>query len=100
MVDDQLVEPSNLTGEYKSIFFTQKIKPKNIRFLSIQMNFTQNLKELVPKLTPQQSQQLDNLYQEIMTMNKELEQLQQNNQQLQEQFNQKKISRKNKKKSF
>lgn len=46
------------------------------------MNFTQNLKELVPKLTPQQSQQLDNLYQEIMTMNQELEQLQQNNQQL------------------
>lgn len=61
------------------------------------MNFTQNLKELVPKLTPQQSQQLDNLYQEIMTMNKELEQLQQNNQQLQKQFNQKKINRQNKK---
>lgn len=54
------------------------------------MNFTQDLKELVPKLTPQQSQQLDNLYQEIMTMNKELEQLQQNNQQLHKKLRQRK----------
>lgn len=54
------------------------------------MNFTQNLKELVPKLTPQQSQQLDNLYQEIMTMNQELEQLQQNNQQLHKKLRQRK----------
>lgn len=60
------------------------------------MNFAQNLKELAPKLTPQQSQQLDNLYQEIMTMNQELEQLQQNNQQLQKQLNQKKGNRQNK----
>tara|TARA_B100000900_G_C20465038_1_gene668926 strand:- start:236 stop:436 length:201 start_codon:yes stop_codon:yes gene_type:complete len=60
------------------------------------MNITQDLKKLAPKLTPQQSQQLDNLYQEIMIMNQELEQLQQNNQQLQKQFNQRKASRQNK----
>ena len=60
------------------------------------MNITQDLKKLASKLTPQQSQQLDNLYQEIMIMNKELEQLQQNNQQLQKQFNQRKVNRQNK----
>ena len=60
------------------------------------MNITQDPKKLAPKLTPQQSQQLDNLYQEIMIMNQELEQLQQNNQQLQKQFNQRKVNRQSK----
>ena len=55
------------------------------------MNLTQDMKDLLPNLTPQQSQQLDNLYQEIMTMNKELEQLQQNNQQLHKKLRQRKF---------
>lgn len=54
------------------------------------MNVTQKLKNIEPNLSKQQSQQLFNLYQEIMDMTQELKQLQQNNQHLQKNLSEKK----------
>ena len=44
------------------------------------MNVPQKLKNIQSNLSPQQSQQLTNLYQEVMNMTQELTQLQKNNQ--------------------
>ena len=53
------------------------------------MNVTQKLKNIEPNLSKQQSQQLFNLYQELMDMTQELESLQKNNQSLRQQISEK-----------
>ena len=56
------------------------------------MNVTQKLKNIEPNLSKQQSQQLFNLYQELMDMTQELESLQKNNQSLKHQLSEKETS--------
>tara|TARA_B100000963_G_C22438851_1_gene585594 strand:+ start:317 stop:559 length:243 start_codon:yes stop_codon:yes gene_type:complete len=50
------------------------------------MSNFQKLKNIKPRITPQQSQQLFDLYQEILDMSQELKDLQKNNQFLHQQL--------------
>ena len=54
------------------------------------MSVIKELKEIQLKLTSQQSEQLNNLYQEVLEMTQELKELQNNNHILQEHLSEKK----------